>query len=486
MTDTTPITVAFGDGIGPEIMNATLLLLKEAGAKIRIDAVEIGERAHKHGFLSGVPDSCWEIIRKNKVMLKAPITTPQGGGYKSVNVTLRRGLGLYANIRPCRSYHPFVNTKHPKMDMVIIRENEEGLYVGIEHRQCQNVTQSLKLISRQGCERIIQYAYDYAQLHNRTHVTCLSKDNILKITDGLFHNIFKEAATHYPNIKSDHLIVDIGMARLANAPEKFDVVVTGNLYGDILSDIVSEISGSVGLSGSANIGPDCAMFEAIHGSAPDIADQGIANPSGLFNAAVMMLVHIGQVEPAERISNAWLKTLEDGIHTGDIYHPDTSKQKVGTQEFTRAVIARLGQKPGFFAPASFGQEVSHKALPRIPFVLQKETKQLAGMDVFFDWTDGNSQQLAEILHGLTAGTTLKLQMLSSRGLKVWPLEPRQAPASYDYWCARFFPEGMTKSCSHAAIVELLAALQARGLDFLKTENLYLFNGEPGFSLAQGE
>ncbi|MDE3061415.1 MAG: NADP-dependent isocitrate dehydrogenase, partial [Pseudomonadota bacterium] len=289
---TATITVAYGDGIGPEIMEATLHILKEAGADIAVETIEVGERVYNMGASSGILPSAWETLKRNKVLLKAPITTPQGKGYKSLNVTMRKTLGLYANIRPTQSYHPFVKTPHPKMDLVIVRENEEDLYAGIEYRQSEDCFQSLKIITRSGSERIIRYAFDYAMQNNRKKVTCMSKDNIMKMADGLFHRLFDEIGQEYPSLTKEHYIIDIGAARIAAKPEIFDVIVTENLYGDIISDIAAEVSGSVGLAGSSNIGEDFAMFEAIHGSAPDIAGKNMANPSGILQSAVMMLVHI--------------------------------------------------------------------------------------------------------------------------------------------------------------------------------------------------
>src|SRR5205814_1330356 len=297
------------------------------------------------GHSSGIEDSSWDSLRTTKVFLKAPITTPQGGGFKSLNVTVRKTLGLYANVRPCVSYHPFIETKHPGMDVVIVRENEEDLYAGIEYRQTDQVTQCLKLISRPGSEKIVRYAFEYARAHNRKKVTCFTKDNIMKLTDGLFHKVFNEIAAEYPDIENEHWIVDIGAAKLADTPEAFDVIVMPNLYGDILSDVAAQIAGSVGLAGSANVGTAASMFEAIHGSAPRRAGQNLANPSGLLLGGVMMLVHIGQWEAAERVHNAWLRTLEDGVHTYDIFEAGISKEKVGTKEFAQAVVSRLGQKP---------------------------------------------------------------------------------------------------------------------------------------------
>src|SRR5437763_2782298 len=345
MTNNTPITVAYGDGIGPEIMDATLHIILEAGARIDIEKIEVGEKVYLRGINAGIEPSAWESLRRTRVFLKAPITTPQGGGYKSLNVTTRTTFGLYANVRPCVAYYPFVKTLHPNMDVVIIRENEEDLYTGIEYRQTNDMMESLKLISRPGSEKIIRYAFEYAGSHNRKKVTCFMKDNIMKLTDGLFHRVFNEIATEYPEIENETWIVDIGSAKLADTPEAFDVIVLPNLYGDILSDVAAQVAGSVGLAGSANIGDYCAMFEAIHGSAPRRAGQNLANPSGLILAAVMMLVHIDQPDVATLVHNGWRRTLEEGIHTYDIYKEGISKQKVGTREFAEAVVARRVQEP---------------------------------------------------------------------------------------------------------------------------------------------
>src|SRR5918998_3606189 len=351
MATNTPITVAHGDGIGPEIMEATLRILEAAGAELEIERIEIGEKVYLAGNPAGIEPGAFESLRRTRVFLKAPITTPQGGGYKSLNVTVRKVLGLYANVRPCVSYHPFVDTKHPVMDVVIVRENEEDLYAGIEYQQSPQVVQCLKLISRPGSEKIVRYAFEYARRNNRKKVTCFTKDNIMKLTDGLFHKVFDEIGAEYADIEKEHWIVDIGAAKLADTPEIFDVLVMPNLYGDVLSDVAAQIAGSVGLAGSANIGEHIAMFEAIHGSAPRRAGQNLANPSGLLLAGVMLLVHVGQPDVAERVHNAWLRTIEDGVHTYDIYAEGVSKEKVGTKQFAQAVVARLGQEPEKLKPA---------------------------------------------------------------------------------------------------------------------------------------
>ncbi len=486
MQESKRITVAYGDGIGPEIMEATLSILKEAKAKISIDTIEVGKLMYERGFSSGIPPEAWRSIEENKVLLKSPITTPQGGGYKSLNVTMRKTLGLYANIRPCMSYSPFVTTLHPGMDLVIIRENEEDLYAGIEYRQSHNVYQSLKLITRIGCEKIVRYAFEYAIKNNRKKVTCFTKDNIMKFTDGIFHKVFDEIAKEYPNIITDHYIVDIGTARLASKPQIFDVIVTSNLYGDIISDVVAEISGSVGLAGSANIGEKYALFEAIHGSAPDIAGKNMANPSGLINAAVMMLVHIGQGSIASNIQNAWLKTIEDGVHTGDIYNEKSSKKKLGTAEFTKEVIARLGEKPSSFKAVDYPDTKPVEQASTHKYDIDtKEVKTLVGVDVVVNWSGKSFSALASEIAKLTDGSELGLQVISVNGLKVWP-EAGDLVMKSDECALRFMPVAKTKIINHAAIVKLLGTLSNANFDFTRVNSLYLFDDKLGFSLVQGE
>ncbi|MCS6968044.1 MAG: NADP-dependent isocitrate dehydrogenase [Cytophagales bacterium] len=478
----TPITVAYGDGIGPEIMQATLDIILSAGARIQIEQIEIGEKVYMRGITAGIEDSAWESLRRTKVFLKAPITTPQGGGFKSLNVTTRKTLGLYANVRPCVSYHPYVKTKHPTMDVVIIRENEEDLYAGIEHRQTDQVYQCLKLITRPGTEKIIRYAFEYARANNRKKVTCFTKDNIMKFTDGIFHKIFDEIGAEYPEIEKEHWIVDIGAAKLADTPEAFDVVVMPNLYGDILSDVAAQIAGSVGLAGSANIGDHCAMFEAIHGSAPRRAGQNLANPSGLLLAAVLMLNHIGQNDVATKVHNAWLKTIEDGIHTYDIYKEDTSKQKVGTKEFAQAVIERLGEKPVHLKAVDYG---APRPVELKPFVFRPHTpakKETIGVDVFINFI-GSPDELGNKLK--TCNTDrLELVVISNRGVKVYP---DGLPETFctDHWRCRFESPDHT-SITHDDIINLLIKVKDAGFDFIKIENLCNFNGEKGYSLAQGQ
>jgi len=482
MQNNKTITVAYGDGIGPEIMQATLKILKAANARIDIEEIEIGEKVYIRGIKAGIETASWDSLRRNKVFLKAPITTPQGGGYKSLNVTTRKALGLYANVRPVVTLSPYVTSKHT-MDLVIVRENEEDLYAGIEHQQTQDVVQCLKLISKQGSEKIIRYAFEYARAYKRKRVTCFSKDNIMKLTDGLFHKMFDEIGQEYPDILREHRIIDIGSALLADTPENFDVIVTLNLYGDIISDIAAQIAGSVGLCGSSNIGDQCAMFEAIHGSAPDIAGKGIANPSGLINGALMMLVHINQPDVAENIHNAWLKTLEDGIHTGDVYKEGISVKKVGTEEFAQAVIDRLGQKPGVLKSVEYSREIQ-KGFDIKVSPIKKQIKQLVGVDLFLDNDELNPDQLAEKLKHLETDS-LYLSFISNRGLKVWP---DGLPESFctSHWRCRFKARDMDKGIDFEQVWLGIQKAASEGLEVIKTENLYTFDGKIGYTEAQGE
>ncbi len=476
----TRITVAYGDGIGPEIMRAVIDILQAAQAPLEYDEIEIGEKVFLKGITSGIPNEAWDLIRRNRILLKAPITTPLGGGYKSINVTLRKSLGLFANVRPCKAYMPFVASAFPNIEMVIVRENEEDLYGGIEYQQTCEVSQAMKLISRPGSESVIRFAFEYARAYDRKRVTCMTKDNIMKIVDGLFHRVFIEVAQEYPDIKADHQIIDIGTALAAARPESLDVVVTMNLYGDILSDVAAQVAGSVGLAGSANVGRQASMFEAIHGSAPDIAGRGIANPSGLLQAAIQMLVQLGYAPTAETIQNAWLRTLEDGYHTADIYRPGVSREKVTTGRFAEAVIERLGQAPQRLPPAHFrGGEIKFKLTPAV-----EHQKTLVGVDVFVDWDEGerDPQVIGRRMEALNDGC-LKLGLITNRGVRVYP---DGLPETFctDHWRCRFSSEDL--ALTNKDILALLGRVVAAGFEIIQTVNLFTFDGQRGYSLGQGE
>ena len=484
MTKSTPITVAYGDGIGPEIMEAVLKIISDAGAKLEIETIEVGEKIYEQGHNSGISNKAWESIYRNKTFLKAPITTPQGGGYKSLNVTIRKTLGLFANVRPARAYHPFIKTNFPDMDLVIVRENEEDLYAGIEYQLTDDAFQSIKLISRPGCERINRYAFDYAKSNGRKKVSCFVKDNIMKMTDGLFHKIFREVAEDFPQIETDNHIIDIACARVAAKPEQFDVIVTENLYGDIVSDIAAEISGSVGLGGSANIGDNYAMFEAIHGSAPTISGQDKANPSGLLNAAVMMLVHIGQPDVAALVKNAWLKTIEDGVHTYDISSEKYTKKIVGTKEFADAVCANIGKNPSNFPVEKYASNKEEKE----SFFYKKQSdtdKEIIGVDLFVECDANNGPD--DVINKIKDIKTenIELNLVSMRGLKYWPHEGVNRPNAIgtDFARCRFKSK---KPVELSEVVEIQNKVAQQGIAFAQAIILRSYGGVRGYSLAQGE
>lgn len=480
MTENRAITIAYGDGIGPEIMEAVIYILKKAGAKIHIDTIEIGESQYLKGFGSGISPDAMECVKRNKILLKAPITTPQGKGYKSLNVTFRKTLGLYANIRPSISYHPFVMSKSPKMDMVIVRENEEDLYSGMEYLSTPNCAIALKLLTSQGTEKIIRYAFEYAKINSRKRVTCITKDNIMKVTDGMFHRIFNDISNEYPDIETNHYILDIGAAKIATKPELFDVVVTLNLYGDVLSDIAAEVSGSVGLAGSANIGEEYAMFEAIHGSAPDIAGKGIANPSGLLQAAIQMLDYISQADIAAKIQNAWLKTIEDGLHTGDIYNYKTSKKLLSTKEFADAVVANLGKNPSSF-PVAESKKIKKIDTQQTAFITHKE--EILGIDIYIKNHSLNIEEAATMLANIN--NNFSLQHIAVRGIKVWPNWDGHA-CKEDLWRLRYIKCDATHIINSKDLLKLQSDICENDIEIILTHNLYTFDGMAAFTKAQGE
>jgi len=490
MNNKIPVTFAYGDGIGPEIMSSVLTILENAEANLDVEVIEIGEKLYIKGNTSGIDKSAWDSLIRTKVFLKAPITTPQGKGYKSLNVTIRKTFGLFANVRPCISYHPFIDTKFPEIDVVIVRENEEDTYAGIEYRQTQEVFQCIKLISRPGSEKIIRYAFEYAVMNHRKKVSCFVKDNIMKMTDGIFHHLFNEISKEYKEIQADSYIVDFGAAQLATSPEQFDVIVAENLYGDIISDIAAQMTGSVGLAGSMNIGEKCAMFEAVHGSAPQIAGKGIANPSGLLLASVMMLVHIKQLDVASNIHNALLKLIEEGMHTPDIFKENISKKQINTKQFTEEIIKRLGSKPEKLKQVDYAvKKTEMKDLNKteksnyLVLNYKKQIKELIGVDVFIDWNLGSAEALGDMLKQIRT-SSLKLLLISNRGVKVWPQGFTETFCT-DHWRCRFVSPG-NEVIHHKEITELLNKLTESGFEFIKVENLYTFDGVPGFTLIQGQ
>jgi isocitrate dehydrogenase len=482
------ITLIRGDGIGPEITKAVIKILDKAGCELEYDEAIVGEQIYHKNVSSGIDEKAWEIIRRNDVMLKAPITTPMGGGYKSLNVTMRKELGLYINLRPSISYYPIIEKSPKIMDLAIVRENEEDLYAGIEYKQTEGSVTSLKLLTKAGSLKICHFAFEYARKHKRKKVTCMVKDNIMKMADGMFYKAFLEVAKNYPDIANEHYIIDIGAARIACRPQDFDIIVTENLYGDIISDIASEVSGSVGIAGSANLGDKYAMFEAIHGSAPRMAGQNSANPTAFLNGAIMMLRHLEMHDKANLINNAVFATLENGYHTKDLYVEGKSKAKMGTKEFADAIINHFGQKPKNFKvtdeenSGEFEKFDSGKYAEFLKINSFKSKKKLIGVDFFIDYDSKKPSEIADKINNLIKNSNLKLSSILSKGLKVWPTAHDKKVEFCDNWMCRFIFE---KDGNHSDTTNLLDLL-SKSFDVIKMEKLYTFNGENGYSAGQGE
>ncbi|UAT43111.1 isocitrate dehydrogenase [Anaplasmataceae bacterium AB001_6] len=475
------ISVVYGDGIGPEIMDSVIKIMKHAGADIKFSTVEMGIKFYEKGIQTGIPDSAWENINRTKVVLKAPITTPQGQGVKSLNVTMRKKLGLYANVRPCIS---FID-KSKNIDVVIIRENEEDLYAGIEYKDTYDSNLTAKTITYTASERICRYAFEYAKKNNRKKVTCFIKDNIMKLTDGTFHKAFDYVASLYPDIKNDSLIVDIGTARLAKYPERFDVIVTENLYGDIISDVVAEISGSIGISGSANIGSNYAMFEAVHGSAPDIAGKNIANPSALLNAAINMLYYLSQDEIAKKIQNAWLHTIENGMHTVDLYDENHSKKKLSTTEFTDEICKNIDTNIKNYDMSPMKCDLLNKSdlndrfKSLISETMQSTPKHLVGVDLCLQW---NSDMINELLKKIEEFNTLSgfvLCNISIKGLSLWPEKTIEDPMFTDTVVCRFIAD-KDQLIKHGDILDLMHQFLDKDIEVTRMYKLYIYGDRYGF------
>ncbi len=467
----TKICVAYGDGIGPEIMTSVIAILKAAKVEVEYDVVEVGEKVYLNGISNGISDDAWNKILQNKILLKGPMTTPLGGGYKSINVTLRKKLGLFANVRPVVSYSPFIKCNAQNMDVVIVRENEEDLYSGIEYQTTENSYVAVKLISESGSRKIIKYAFDYAVSNGRKKVTCITKNNIMKLSDGVFARIFDEVAKDYPQIENNHMIVDIGSARIASKPESFDVIVTLNLYGDIISDIAAEAAGAVGIAGSANIGGDYAMFEAVHGSAPDISGQGKANPSGLLSAAIMMLRHLKMHEKANLVENAWLATIEDGVHTADLY--SGTGKLVSTTAFTEEVIKRIGTKPKTLKAS---EKQAGEVLNKLIQTPHKNHK-VVGCDVYI--RSANTKDFHNIQNLQT--DNLRLTFIGYKGLVIWPGSSKDA--ELDMLQLRFIS---TSEISQNEIIKLQQLINNANLEIVMLNTLSEYDGKQGFSKGQGE
>jgi isocitrate dehydrogenase len=473
------VTAIAGDGIGPEVMRAAQQVLAAAGARVRWEDAEAGGAAFRRGVATGVPQDTLDSIARTGIALKGPLETPVGYGEKSANVTLRKFFELYGNIRPVREL-PGIRTPYSGrgIDLVIVRENVEDLYAGIEHMQTPGVAQCLKLISEPGCERIARLAFALCRAEERRKLACATKANIMKATEGLMKRTFERLAPEYPEVAASHVIIDNCAHQLVVAPEQFEAIVTTNMNGDILSDLAAGLVGGLGVAASANLGDDAAMFEAVHGSAPQIAGRNLANPTAFLLSAVMLLRHVGDFAAAERVEQAVLVTLEEGRNlTGDVAPPG---QGVGTDRFTDQVIANLGRHGG-----QASRRYAALDLPRWPdrtWHREPGERALAGVDVFVE-SAAAPDALARSLQDATAGSAFELRSIGNRGVQVWP------PAGgrsflVDHFLCRFAARDDAAD-AEAAVPDLLARL-ARGHRWMHVEKLQRFDGTDGFARAQGE
>jgi isocitrate dehydrogenase len=475
------VVVIPGDGIGPEVTAATLRVLAALDTQLDFVTAEAGGAVFAKGIKSGVTQETIDAIATHRVVLKGPLATPIGKGEKSANVTLRKLFETYGNVRPVREL-PGVPTLYAGkgVDLVIVRENVEDLYGGIEHMQTPGVAQSLKLVTRKGCEKIVRLAFEVARSEGRGRVTCATKANILKLTEGMLQRVFDEVAPEYPDLVAEQMLVDNCAHQLVIAPEQFEVIVMTNMNGDILSDLASGLGGGLGFAPSANLGADCAIFEAVHGTAPGIAGQDKANPVAQMLSAVMMLRYLGRFEAANAMENAILVALEEGVHTADLAR---GKPAVGTQGFADAVIARLGRRSDTWAVRS--AQPMRFPPPTSPAVaVHAKERTVVGCDVFTEW-GGTAEALGHALEAAVSGSAMRLLMISNRGTQVYPATGGAQTDAVDHWRCRFVPRDAAAPVTDAHILELLARVGGT-CPWMHVEKLQVFDGVDGFTKAQGQ
>ena len=476
----TPVTVIPGDGIGPEVVNAALRIIEAAGVPFAAEVHEAGAKAFQRGIESGVPQETIDSIERTRVVLKGPLETPIGYGNKSANVTLRKLFETFANVRPVREL-PGVETPYQgrHLDIVIVRENVEDLYAGIEHMQTPAVAQSLKVITRPGCEKITRFAFEYAVAEGRHTIHCATKSNIMKLSEGMVQHTFEDIAPEYPQITAKHILVDNCAHQLAMRPEQFDVILTTNMNGDILSDLTSGLTGGLGFAPSANIGSDVAMFEAVHGSAPDIAGKNLANPTALILSAAMLLRHIGEGKAASEIEQAVLVTLEEGVRTGDM---KGDRPPATTTAFTDAIIANLGKRSRMAAPREYKRIKVPRASDAVGHV-DVASRAVVGADIFVESLE-HPNEMGDTLTRVVDGTALELKVISNRGTAVWP-DTGHRTSLVDAFQCRFVARDATREVGDAELLDLLQRVGAK-YRWVHVEKLQRFDGKDGYSKAQGE
>ena len=475
------VTLIPGDGVGPECVRAAQRIIDATGAAIAWEERPAGASVFRQGIASGVPPGTIASILKTRVVLKGPLETPVGFGEKSANVTLRKLFETYANIRPVREL-PGVLTPYSGrgIDLVVVRENVEDLYAGIEHMQTPSVAQCLKLISAKGCEKVVRLAFELAVAEGRRRVHCATKSNIMKLTEGLMKRTFERVSQEYPGIESQHILVDNCAHQLVKRPEQFDVIVTTNMNGDILSDLTSALVGGLGFEPSANIGSEVAIFEAVHGSAPKYAGKDVINPTAVIQSAVMMLRHLGELDAAVTIEHALLSTLEEGkVRTGDVVGYDKG---ASTTAFTEAILSNIGRRAERHRVRSYRPIRLPKVDPTPDTVRPKE-RRVVGMDIFVE-SGLSAEALGQSLEGLAAGTPFRLKMISNRGTKVYPTTGAITDC-VDHWRCRFVALDDQADVPDSALLGLLQRVAAHH-GWMHLEKLQEFDQATGFTRAQGE
>jgi isocitrate dehydrogenase len=474
------VTLIPGDGIGPEVVHATCRLISAAGASIEWDEQTAGRAVFESGDNTGVPRDTIESIKRNRVALKGPLETPIGFGGKSANVTLRKLFETFGNTRPARVY-PGIETPFSDrdIDLVVVRENVEDLYAGIEYMITPGVAQCLKLISVKGCEKIVRLAFELAVAEGRRSVTCVTKANIMKLSEGMLKRTFERIAEEYPGIEPRFMLVDNCAHQLVRRPEEFDVLVTTNMNGDILSDLVSGLVGGLGLAPGANIGRDAAIFEAVHGTAPDIAGKDLANPTATMLSGVMMLRHLGLFEAADKMEGAIAVTLAEGPRTGDICGDGP---RCGTTEFTDAVIGNLGRSPEGWSAKDY-RPLRMPEVGADPVFVRPKRRRTLGLDVFVE-AGGTPEELGKRIEELAHESPLYLKVISNRGTVVYP--PTGTPTDcVDAWRCRFLLRDHASDLDDEALYGLVRRFAGK-LKVNGVTRLEELDGERGYTLSQGE
>jgi isocitrate dehydrogenase len=477
----TLVTLIPGDGIGPECMNAARKIIEATDVPIEWEECEAGTSVFQKGLPSGVPQETIESIRKTRVVFKGPLATPVGFGEKSANVTLRKLFETYGNIRPVREF-PGVPTPYSGrgIDLVVVRENVEDLYAGIEHMQTPGVAQCLKLISRKGCEKIVRLAFEFARSEGRKSVCCATKSNIMKFTEGMLKRTFEELAPEYPDIEAWHLIIDNAAHQLVKRPEQFDVIVTTNMNGDIISDLSSALVGGLGFAPSANLGNDVAIFEAVHGSAPKYTGKNVINPTAVILSGVLLLRHLGEFEAASRIENALLVTLEEGkTRTRDVVGDEKA---ASTTAYTDEIIANLGRRSERWSTRDY-KPIRMPQVSNAPALVHAESRRVVGLDIFVE-APISAEELGKSVEGLAEGSAFALKMISNRGTKVYPAGGAITDCIDQYRC-RFLLRDASGDATDAQILDLIQRITAKHR-WAHIEKLQEFDGAAGYTKAQGE